>query len=575
MIFLSAQPDSVYFTWQIEIQLMNFFHHKIDPRKIHVLFSFDPKVGINHRVLDLIENYWAYANFYTYPDTRVKKKYLSSIRPNIIKQHFKKYVFLQDEIIFYHDSDIVFTERLPDFERLCIDSTWYFSDTRSYLSASFIIRSAGRLAFNEMCAVMETDADLVIANNENSGGAQALIKRVGPEFWDRVETDCENLFDLLHNNQDRYQLDFQNTNKEPNVKFTPLVAWCADMWALLWNAIKVGNVKIDRDLDFCWPTNTTEHWKKQNIFHNAGITADMKNVFFYKSSFMDTDPFDFDLSHFKKNNCGQKYIEMIKVLGSKRYDIEDCSILITIRVEHNDRLENLKTILAFLKKHFIINIYLLEADDEQRVPRDVLDDSIHYIFIEDHDPLFKREYYSNYLARLATTKIVIKYDCDIIIPPAQFYSAVLMVRYGKAKICYPYDGAFINVAGVLRDHFIEYLNVGTLLKYVPKIKHPKPSYGGCVILDRKTFERLGYDNENFHGWGFEDQELHKRYKIMGEQISRVPGPLLHLNHYRSKNSNFFSSAEMFNSYNEYLKITDMTKNELTLEISAWKNRTAI
>ncbi len=572
MLFLSAQPDTVYFTWQLEIQLKNFSSLKISPNKIHVLLSYDPKVGLSSKALDLIENYKLYANFYSYPDTRSNKRYLSTIRPHIIKKHYLKYDYLKDENIFYHDSDIVFTDKLPDFERLNSGDTWYFSDTRSYLNASFIINTAGNLVFKEMCREVQIDPNLVLVNDDNSGGAQALIKKVDFLFWEKVESDCDKLFTLLTANQDRYEEDFHRFNSIPNKEFKPLVAWCADMWAILWNSFKVGDVKIDKDLDFCWPTQPLEKWEQMNIFHNAGIAADMDGKFFYKSKFMTYEPFDYDFSHLSNNNCGYKYMELINELHNKKYHIDDCAVLIIVRIDHNDRLENLKAILAFLYKYFKVNIYLLEADDSPKIPKSIFNDYVHYFFIRDTNPLFNREYYNNYLAKLVTEEIIIKYDCDIVIPPAQLYTAILKIRHGESKICYPYDGAFVNISGVLRQYFMTHIDVALVLKYLSRVTNLKPSYGGCVVLNREVFGKLGYDNENFKGWGFEDQELYKRYKIMDYEIIRVAGPLIHLNHFRSSNSTFFTANEMTNSYHEYFRITNMTKKQLTKEISTWKDK---
>lgn len=66
-----------------------------------------------------------------------KKVYPSSIRPHIIAKHFKTYPFLEKEVLFYHDSDIIF-RTLPNWEELINDDIWYCSDTRSYLDSNYI-----------------------------------------------------------------------------------------------------------------------------------------------------------------------------------------------------------------------------------------------------------------------------------------------------------------------------------------------------------------------------------------------------------------------------------------------------
>jgi hypothetical protein len=82
------------------------------------------------------------ANYFYYEDTRKYPiSYISSIRPNVLKQHFKIFTELSQKEIFYHDCDIVFT-KYPDFlnkELLVNVMNWFVSDTKSYISYSYIL----------------------------------------------------------------------------------------------------------------------------------------------------------------------------------------------------------------------------------------------------------------------------------------------------------------------------------------------------------------------------------------------------------------------------------------------------
>jgi predicted glycosyltransferase involved in capsule biosynthesis len=56
------------------------------------------------------------------------------------------------------------------------------------------------------------------------------------------------------------------------------------------------------------------------------------------------------------------------------------------------------------------------------------------------------------------------------------------------------------------------------------------------------------ENENFYGWGVEDDERVKRMEVLGFSINRVQGPMFHLWHPRGKNSWYASKeAELRNS----------------------------
>lgn len=571
MIFLSAQPDSVYFTWQLEIQLLNFSSLKISPDNIHVLFSFDPNIGLSSKALDLIENYKDYAKFYSYPDTRENKLYISSIRPHIIKKHYLENEFLKNENIFYHDSDIVFTGKLPDFGRLNKSDIWYFSDTRSYLSATSIINRAGNLVLNEMCHLLEIEPNLVLINDENSGGAQTLLKKVDFQFWEKVEIDCNKLFLLLNADQSIYKEDFEKHRKFIDRDFKRIDPWCSDMWALLWNSFKANSVRLDKDLDFCWPEQDIEKWEEFNIFHNAGVSQTMEGKLFYKSKYMEHEPFDFDFSHLAYGNCSSKYMELLSKLHSKRYTISDCAVLIVVRIDDTERMENLKTVIEFINKYFVVRTFLLEADDFPKVSKESFIEKVHYTFVKDSCSVVNYEYYFNYLAKSVSTEIIIKYDCGVIIPPAQLYSGILKVRYGEAKICYPHHKTFAEVKGTLRQHFITQLDIALVLKYMPEQWNLNPLLGGCVILDKLTFEKFGCYNLNFKGIEFGERELYTRYKIMDLKILRIHGPVIYLGNSKSRCSMLLSNDNVLNNYAEFLRISNMSAEKLFKEISTWKN----
>src|SRR5690606_18487076 len=122
MIFLSAQPDQTYFIWQLEIQLRNFHNLGVPKEQIQVLASYQDEVGLNPNFQKFMDGSSHLANFYIYTDLRKNPKYTSSIRPNILKQHFEKHPHLEKETLFYHDSDILFS-RIPQIPEVAM-ITW-------------------------------------------------------------------------------------------------------------------------------------------------------------------------------------------------------------------------------------------------------------------------------------------------------------------------------------------------------------------------------------------------------------------------------------------------------------------
>jgi hypothetical protein len=569
MIFLSAQPDSPYFIWQLDVQLHNFSKLRIAPENIHVLISYNPAKGVNSRFSRFISLASHLATFYLYPDNRTKKNYMASIRPHIISQHFFQHPELCDENIFYHDSDIVFTDKLPDFDQLLQDDVWYFSDTRSYLDSKYI-KLHGEIVFTEMCNIVGIDEKLVIQNDDHCGGAQYLLKKTDHHFWNKIERDAEDLYNHLRNNKSRYKELYLQEHAGYKSEYRPISNWCADMWALFWNAILHHTVRISPMLDFCWPHEPLKLWDEMNIFHNAGVLSTESERLFYKSFFTKREPYEEDFSYVPKDVLSSKYTQLITDLAeSKKYDLMDATFTITVRIDSADRLENLSASLRFILKHFNTTIMLLEADKESKIPPGIIPPEVQYIFVKDDSEQYLRQQYNNYLLRNASTDIVIKYDVDAIVPPSQMNNAVNAVRSGNAIVSYPFDGRYINVKGVLRTSFIKTLDIRIFSKYITAHDSTYHSYGACVIVNKRIFFKMGIDNEGFKGWGFEDQEVYKRAKILGMSISRQEGTVFHLHHQRGTHSYFFNYDEVLNSYREFMKVCNMDKDQLTNYIAEW------
>src|SRR5690606_26016697 len=107
-------------------------------------------------------------------------------------QHFRKHPELKDETIFYHDCDIIFSKPL-DFTPFLEDDVWYLSDTKSYIGSKYI-KSKGHGIYEKMCGIVGLDPSVPEREEENSGGAQYLIRGVDHTFWEEVERRCEALY---------------------------------------------------------------------------------------------------------------------------------------------------------------------------------------------------------------------------------------------------------------------------------------------------------------------------------------------------------------------------------------------
>ena len=302
--FICAQPATNYYAWQVEVMLNNFIAMGINPNNIDIVCC---KRGNN------VPDNWSKlalkypARFLFYNDTRVDRNYISSIRPNILKQHFLKFPELKDEVIFYHDCDIMFTKPVTSWitKEMIDDSNWYGSDTRSYIGHDYII-SKGEDMLDKMCSLVGIDKSVIKDNEYNSIGAQYLLKGITSEFWSKVEIDSERLFTEI--------TTLNKVKKANDSGYHELQIWCADMWAVLWNGWKMGTTTVTHsNFNFSWGTSNLKTYNRCNIFHNAGVLDDKQGLF-YKASYINKTPYK-DSLDIKEDTASLEYWKAIKKVG--------------------------------------------------------------------------------------------------------------------------------------------------------------------------------------------------------------------------------------------------------------------
>jgi hypothetical protein len=317
LTLMCVQPCISYYAWQLEVMLQNFTDLCIhDNYDIHILCAYntnEKEWEENKIPIEKVEKKYAgIAKFFYCQDTREYPiSYISSIRPNILKQHFQENKDIIADTVFYHDCDIVFT-KFPDFfEKYIYDNDWYVSDTKSYIGYDYIL-SKGQDVLDEMCSIVGISQDLVKSKQEQSGGAQYIMKGVDYEFFHKMEKDCE----LLYKNVNK----LNRIKKQEDPSHHELQIWCSDMWAILWGAWMKGyNTNIVEEMAFCWATDNLEKWNEKYIFHNAGVTGHISKTHFYKADFRVKDkyPYLHDSESYLTDKASFKYFELIKSIGEK------------------------------------------------------------------------------------------------------------------------------------------------------------------------------------------------------------------------------------------------------------------
>lgn len=298
MKFICAQPAIDYYAWQVEVMINNFVRNGVDPRDIQIVCAHYGSVPDNW--IKMTE-YYSDVKFFYYLDDRVKAGYIPSIRPHILYKHWLENPELEKETIFYHDCDIILSKKI-DLKNLLSDDICYVSDTVSYIGANYI-KGKGEHYLDLMSKLVNVNKDFIIGQENNSGGAQYILKNIPTEFWKKVYYDAENLYRLVTNQIRK--------DKAANPNLHEIQIWCADMWAVLWNLWFFGKeVRVTARLQFSWATSLIQSWDACPIYHNAGVTGHGQGLF-YKGGYINKLPYDIDIESFTPSQCSYKYAEEI------------------------------------------------------------------------------------------------------------------------------------------------------------------------------------------------------------------------------------------------------------------------
>jgi hypothetical protein len=317
LIFLSAQPDTTYFHWQVQVYLHNFAKFGIVDR-CHVLFSYEDEPS--KEIQALAEHY--HIHWYKDDRTAEQRDYVPSICQMLYKKFFQKFPNL-GKYVFIHDSDIIFRE-LPKFELLLADNVCYLSDTVSYIGYKYLIGCSKRYKKKykqlpdkdlviRMCKEVDIDINIIENNEENSGGAQYLLKNVTVELCEQMELSTH----ILHNFFKDYRKQFPINHH--------VQSWCAGMWGMLWEIWKSGRpTKISKDLSFSWGTSSTPEYMRHNILHMAGVTSANKKGKFCKSDYINVKLLEQfndnpDMFDYVEDNASRKYVEEIAECADVRF----------------------------------------------------------------------------------------------------------------------------------------------------------------------------------------------------------------------------------------------------------------
>ena len=230
-------------------------------------------------------------------------------------------------------------------------------------------------------------------------------------------------------------------------------------------------------------------------------------------------------------------------------NLKDCTFIIPIRIESNDRLRNIITVLCYLNSAFDTNIIVKEVDTDSKFDKQALPQiteycgdvsNINYIFEQSDDPLFLREKILNEMLILTKTKVIVNYDCDMILPIDTYLESYRRIMKDESDMIYPYGEGrgYLSKVNTTDTLVSDFLNDDDYdLSILKRSSVPdNAGYGWIQFLSRDVYFEGGMENENFMGSAPDDYERHHRFKTLGYRVHRINSEVFHLEHSRGMNS---------------------------------------
>jgi hypothetical protein len=262
-----------------------------------------------------------------------------------------------------------------------------------------------------------------------------------------------------------------------------------------------------------------------------------------------------------------------------------------LRYDSPDRLNNLQIVIDYYGNNLPDSKFIFVEDD---IEHNKSFDSIKWkkgtsFYFLKNQGIYHRTKSLNYGMKQANTPVVVSLDTDCIVPIDSIKLCESNLLDNRNTVAWPYNGYFIDTEYTLKKLFVENnFDYNIFIKNLDnKLEMPLSSIynkcsvrctnkehlgtGGIVMFNRELFLEYGGYNENFIGWGCEDNEIVDRMKILQQKTFRdtelqsICFHLIHSNAQRVDNPYFIKNSKL----QEHIK--NMNKQELLQHILTWKN----
>lgn len=233
----------------------------------------------------------------------------------------------------------------------------------------------------------------------------------------------------------------------------------------------------------------------------------------------------------------------------------DLTVIINFYPDSQDRVDNLYFVGSWIRQYIPYEkLILISSGDRGRIPSGILEDERTTSIHVNTDSLVPNGRAVNIALPLVDTPLCVRWDTDTLVSRKQVTQALAVVSRGVAG-CIPYTsfnyvrrkGAYEALRGVGGD-------VYKALKDLTVSHRIDAGFGGGIFVhSTKALKHVRGYREAYTTWGYEDLEISARtIKVFGEgAVKTVSGPLIHINHARSRESNGESPDLLLNRLDHF------------------------
>lgn len=236
-----------------------------------------------------------------------------------------------------------------------------------------------------------------------------------------------------------------------------------------------------------------------------------------------------------------------------RLDLSDVSVVVSLKADSAERMANLARLMDFYDA--VGNGTQVIVVAQPPLP-DVPDRAGMRLHVVADDGVHWKTRNMNLGASLSARPMLLMSDADTVPNPSALAEGVRLVKEGAGFVSL-YNGIVVSVPAHPAEDVADWAAfLDALPHYAPDDVRPgrqpknpqtQPLYGnakdqavgGCFLCSRDAFFGIGGWNVNFVSYGFEDQELHHRARVLNHEFRSIGGHnLYHLDHPRGPESRY-------------------------------------